>query len=377
MADQQQQQRRLLFTEFPPVSYDDWVAQAGAEVSGKKVMWGPHDLPDADSAAGVGAQQPWRQGSAADWEMLEAVPDGLFALPEELGPVGQLQAALASGATAFLVPVDTLYFPEIAKLRALRRLFDQPVRVVAITGRIHHSIYDAHVNLLRATTCAMSAIAGGCDALVVRPFDEARTGGEASELSRRLARNTHHLLREESAFGAEIDPAAGSWYIEALTQQYVNGARSHRVPKEPNPLENRVLVGVTKFPNPAERLGPVDVSEGRIATPWEKLRQAVERSGKVPKVRFALGADKKMSRARLDFARGVFAAGGFVMGDPPDFVVLCAADAEYSSMVMRFAGMPVIVAGPPTLGAFDYVNMKSDLPAKLKRWLNVAGVQVQ
>jgi len=367
MADQQQ--RRLLFTEFPPVSYDDWVAQMGAEVTaGRKVMWGPQDLACELPA------QPWR---TADWEMLESVPEGLFPLPEELGPVGQLQAAVTSGATDFLVPVDTLYFQEIAKLRALRRLFDQPVRVVAITGRIHHAIYDAHVNLLRAATCAMSAIAGGCDALVVRPFDEARTGGEASELSRRLARNTHHLLREESDFGAEADPAAGSWYIESLTQQYVDGARSHRVPKEPNPLENRVLVGVTKFPNPAERLGPVEVSEGRIATPWEKLRQAVERSGKVPKVRFALGSDPKMSRARLEFARGLFAAGGFVMGDPPDFVVLCAADAEYPSLVMRFAGLPVIVAGPPTLGAFDYVNMKSDLPAKLRRWLNVAGVQVQ
>ncbi len=349
----------LLFTEFPPVSYEDWLAQAG-EVKGK-VMWGPQDLPVA------APQQPW---PSREWEMLEEVPDGLVALPEGGGPVAQLQAALASGASAFLVPVDTLYFAEIAKFRALRRLFDVEIRLVAITGMQHQTIYDPHVNLLRATTCAMSAIAGGCDALVVRPFDEVH--GEASELGRRLARNTQHLLREESGFGVEADPAAGSWYIESLTQQFVDAARAGA--SDPG-VPRRVLVGTTKYADAGERAGLTGVSEGRIATPFEKVRLAVERSGRAPKIRLVLGADRKMSRARAEFARGVFAAGGFAAAEPADFAVLCGADAEYPAMVATVTDLPTIVAGPATDGAFDFVNMKSDIPAKLRAWCSHLGIE--
>ena len=153
-----------MFIEFPTVTREEWQAQAG--VNSAAVMYGPNDAFQPVS-------QPWRKG---EWEILEDPPAGVFELPET-GTVLQLRAALRSGASSFLVPVDTFYFEEIAKFRALRRLFDHEIRIVAITSRVHQTIYDPHVNLLRATSCAMSAILGGCDALVVRRFDEAR-GGE-------------------------------------------------------------------------------------------------------------------------------------------------------------------------------------------------------
>lgn len=350
-----------LFTEFPPVSYDEWLAQGGAEAK-SKVLWGPWD-------AVAEVPQPWPAG---EWEMLEAVPDGLFALCESDAPVAQLRAALQSGASAFLVPVDTVYFQEIAKFRALRRLFDHEIRVVAITGMTHQTLYDPHVNLLRATSCAMSAILGGCDALVVRPFDAVR--GEAGELSRRLARNTQHLLREESHFGALRDPAAGSWYIESLTQELVEAARGD-APVAPVNWSRRVLVGTTRYADASECANVEQVSEGRIATVWERLRVAAERSGRKPRIRLVMGTDRKMSRARADFARGVFAAAGFTVGEPADYVVLCAADAEYPALVSaQGPDVPVIVAGPETAGAFDFVNMKSDIPARLRAWQQRLGI---
>jgi len=348
-----------MFNEFPEVTREQWEAVAAKDSPRfAQMMHGP------DSA--VDTKQPWRP---ADWEILEAAPDGLFELADA-APVVQLRDALASGATAFLVPVDTHYFEEIAKFRALRRLFDAPIRIVAITGRVHQTIYDPHVNLLRATTCAMSAIIGGCDALVVRRFDELR-GKESSELARQLALNTQLLLREEAGFGGLVDPAAGSWYVESLTQQLIDAGRGDASPAE----GRRELIGVTKYADPNETAPPgIEVSEGRAATAFEKLRVAAEGSGRQPRIRIILGQDVRMSRARADFARSVFHSGGFRVAEPADFGVLCAADAEYPALIAAETNLPLIVAGPETVGAFDFVNLKSNIVDKLKAWHRHLGI---
>ena len=342
-----------MFIEFSDVTREEWQVQAGQNAA---TMYGPDNAP-------VQAPQPWRNG---EWEILEDPPTGLFELSES-GSIQQLHEALQSGASSFLVPVDTLYFEEIAKFRALRRIFDHEIRVVAITSRVHQTIYDPHVNLLRATTCAMSAILGGCDALVVRRFDEAR-GSDSGELALRLARNTQLLLREESGFGEIVDPAAGSWYLESLTQQLIEAARSFVVPK----VFRRDLVGITRYVDPDET-AVIAVSEGRIATPYEKLRMAAQT--RKPRIRLILGRDAKMSRARADFARGVFQSGGFTVAEPADFGVLCAADIEYPAMIAAETKLPVIVAGPETPGAFDFVNLKSDVVAKLSAWHRHLGIE--
>jgi methylmalonyl-CoA mutase N-terminal domain/subunit len=260
-----------MFTEFPDVTREQWEAVAAKDSPRfAQMMYGP------DDATAASANQPWRP---ADWEILEAIPSGLHELPE--GPLpAQLRDALQSAASAFLVPVSTLYFEEIARFRALRRLFDFPIRIVAITGRAHQSIFDPHVNLLRATTAAMSAILGGCDALVVRRFDEERAN-DAGELARQLAINTQLLLREESGFDTIHDPAAGSWYLESLTQQFLDAARSGA---DAAAARNTTLIGVTKYADPNETapMG-IEVSDGRTATPFEKLRLGAERAARRPR----------------------------------------------------------------------------------------------
>lgn len=117
------------------------------------------------------------------------------------------------------------YFPEIAKFRAFKLLWkqvlqeygmeDTPVTLHAETALWNKSQTDAHNNMLRTTTEAMSAALGGCDAITVHRYDKhfAKESGFAS----RIARNTQLLLQEEAYLDKVADPGAGSYYIEVLT----------------------------------------------------------------------------------------------------------------------------------------------------------------
>ncbi|HVU24847.1 MAG TPA: methylmalonyl-CoA mutase family protein, partial [Opitutus sp.] len=127
------------------------------------------------------------------------------------------------------------FFMEIAKFRALRLLWTRVVaalhgdpsvaklaRVRAVTGHTDKSRLDPHVNLLRVTAQALSAVLGGCDALHIAAFDEA--AGTTTDFSRRVARNVHTLLAEEFGMAATIDPAGGSWYVEKVTDELARKA---------------------------------------------------------------------------------------------------------------------------------------------------------
>ena len=127
----------------------------------------------------------------------------------------------------FAFSIGSNFFMEIASLRAARMLWAkivqafgggaeaQKMRIHARTSTWNQTVYDPHVNLLRGTTEAFSAIVGGCDSLHISPFDElVRT---PDDFSRRIARNTHIVLREETHITHTVDPAGGSWYVENLT----------------------------------------------------------------------------------------------------------------------------------------------------------------
>ncbi|MGF1526173.1 MAG: acyl-CoA mutase large subunit family protein [Candidatus Competibacterales bacterium] len=150
-----------------------------------------------------------------------------------------LRAAVARGVAVdtaaaqlqFSTAVGTDLFAEIAKLRAARRLWAaivaawggseaaQAMALHGVTDPFALSRLDPYVNLLRTTTGAFAAVVGGCDALTIAPFDQAEHPpvGQGGEFPRRLARNTHTILREEALLGAVLDPAGGSWYVESLT----------------------------------------------------------------------------------------------------------------------------------------------------------------
>ena len=77
------------------------------------------------------------------------------------------------------------------------------------------TLFDAHVNLLRTQTEAMSAAIAGVNSITVTPFDKAYE--TPNEFSERIARNQQLLLKEESHLNRIVDPAGGSYYIENLT----------------------------------------------------------------------------------------------------------------------------------------------------------------
>jgi|AntRauTorckE5430_2_1112549.scaffolds.fasta_scaffold01418_4 hypothetical protein len=72
---------------------------------------------------------------------------------------------------------------------------------------------DPNTAKIRTTAHSMAAVIGGADILMIKPSDE--SGQTVFE--RRIARNVHHLLTEESYLGQVADPAAGSYYLETLT----------------------------------------------------------------------------------------------------------------------------------------------------------------
>ena len=116
------------------------------------------------------------------------------------------------------------FFTEIAKLRALRKLIQLvqaqydlslPVHIHAQTAGADKSCLDIYNNMLRTTTEGMSAVIGGADSLSILPYNE---GFEKnSEFASRMAINQQHILMNESYLNKVADIAAGSYYIETIT----------------------------------------------------------------------------------------------------------------------------------------------------------------
>ncbi len=127
----------------------------------------------------------------------------------------------------FELAVGSNYFFEIAKHRALRHVvyfllktynLKAEIIIVSKTADYNKSAADSYSNLLRTTTEAMSAIIGGCNALVVGRFD--RFTKEKQEQAAWWALNQSLILEHESYFNQIADVAAGSYYIEHLTRSF-------------------------------------------------------------------------------------------------------------------------------------------------------------
>ena len=129
------------------------------------------------------------------------------------------------------IAVGTNYFFEIAKLRAIRLLFNLIAKeynqnwnchlVVTPTKR-NKTLYDYNVNMLRTTTECMSAILGGADTIANLPYDALYH--KDNEFGDRIARNQLLILKNESYFDKVNNPSDGSYYIESLTQQLADKA---------------------------------------------------------------------------------------------------------------------------------------------------------
>jgi methylmalonyl-CoA mutase len=168
-------------------------------------------------------------------------------------PAQQLGALLASGA-AYLrameaagldvsraaaqiearLVVDSDFFGAIALCRAARRAWaallaecgapedGRGLHLQVRTAARVMTERDPWVNLLRVASGTFGAALGGADGIVALPFDGEL--GLPDDLGRRLARNTHLLLQEETHVGRVLDPSGGSWYVETLTEELATAA---------------------------------------------------------------------------------------------------------------------------------------------------------
>jgi methylmalonyl-CoA mutase len=347
----------------------------------------------------------------------------------------------------FRFAIGANFFFQIAKLRAFRLLWARVVEsfggtheaarthITMRTSRWNKTIYDPHVNILRATTEAVSAVIGGADSIVVAAFDECYKAPD--EASRRLARNTQLLLRHEAMLGRVADPGAGAHYIEVLTdalageawrllQEIEAGggfsklraegwvadklAQSLASREKAVATRKRVFTGTSLYANPAEHaLERIDFERmnagHRGACMYEQLRLRTERhtmaGGPVPQVLLAEIGDAKMRGARSSFAANFFACAGFratvqrfkdskeIAATNADLIVLCSSDTEYEGIAselmskLKVLGFetPVIVAGNPEstealkkLGVADFINLRSNPIEVLTKWQERLGV---
>jgi methylmalonyl-CoA mutase len=126
------------------------------------------------------------------------------------------------------------YFVNIAKMRVIRTLvrglfeaYDAkhthlPITLYAKTAQRHLAINDSNSNLLRQTTQAMSAVLGGCDVLTVQTL---KTGDAVQDaIHERMAKNIQLVLKEEAYLDKVVDPSAGSYYLESLSNQLLISA---------------------------------------------------------------------------------------------------------------------------------------------------------
>ncbi len=129
------------------------------------------------------------------------------------------------------VTVGTNYFFEIAKLRALRLLFNTlaaeynhnfDCHIIATPTKRNKTLYDYNVNMLRTTTECMSAILGGADAVANLAYDAIYH--KDNEFGDRISRNQLLVLKHESYFDKVNNPADGAYYIETLTEQLAEKA---------------------------------------------------------------------------------------------------------------------------------------------------------
>jgi len=144
-----------------------------------------------------------------------------------ISPLKGDKTDLESNTMAYQVQMSTNYFFGIAKIRALRILLSkifsaysldhsiEDFHIIAASTPWIESEYDPHENMLKATTSAMAAIMGGCNSLIVSPgYDD-----KEEDL---VARNISSILEFESYLDKVADPAAGSYFIENLTNDIIN-----------------------------------------------------------------------------------------------------------------------------------------------------------
>ena len=309
----------------------------------------------------------------------------------------------AAKSIKFYMGISENYFMEIAKFRAARLLWAQIVKqyepkcdcackmvINASTSTYNQTVFDSYVNLLRSQTEAMSAALGGVHSMVVTPFDAPYE--QATDFSERIARNQQLIIKEEAHFDRIVDPGAGSYYIEHLTDAlaqegwklflkiedeggFLAAVKAGTVQDDINATNvkrhgdaakrKEFLLGTNQFPNFTEKSDGKRAVAGkccchggdceapfkklettRLAADFEDLRIHTEET-RVPTAFMLTIGNLARRQARAQFSCNFLACAGYKVIDnlgfktveegvdaaleaKADIVVICSSDDEYA-----------------------------------------------
>jgi len=174
-------------------------------------------------------------GATAVQELAFTLADGLEYVRAALGR--GLDVDAFAPRLSFFFAIGMNFFMEVAKLRAARtlwaRLMDQfepqdprsrMLRTHCQTSGVSLAEQDPYNNVVRTAYEAMAAVLGGTQSLHTNALDEAVA--LPTDFSARIARNTQLILRDETGVTDTVDPLAGSYYVERLTQDLIDRAQA-------------------------------------------------------------------------------------------------------------------------------------------------------
>ena len=136
---------------------------------------------------------------------------------------------------------NTDFFTSISKIRALRIIFNNIFKYLEFNGKLNITSRsssnilfekDPWVNQLRITTAALASAIGGSNKIICNNITHKL--GQAPDFIKRLTRNTHIILQEESRISRVQDPSGGSFYIEKLTNDIARNVWKNIKEKEKN-----------------------------------------------------------------------------------------------------------------------------------------------
>ena len=274
--------------------------------------------------------------SISGYHMQEAGADNVLELAYTLADgMEYVRAAMSKGLDvddfaprlSFFFAIGTDFFMEIAKLRAARTLWAKIMkdfgaknerslilRTHCQTSGVSLTEKDPYNNIIRTSYEALSAILGGTQSLHTNSFDEAIA--LPTDESARIARNTQLILQNETGVTKTVDPLAGSYFVENLTEELskkawdiiteieelggMTKAVKAGIPKlkiEESATKkqakvdsgSRVVVGVNKYKNPKEPSVDVRVIDNnRVRDDQIKKIQAIKKSRDTKAVEKAL-----------------------------------------------------------------------------------------
>ena len=304
----------------------------------------------------------------------------------------------------FSLAIGSNFFFEIAKLRAARVLWANVVKAYnpnnkrpcqtyfhAETSLWNKTIYDSYTNILRSATESMAASLGGVNSLTIHPYNSHYDN--SNNFSERIARNQQLILNEEANLSKTIDPSAGSYYIENLTNEiaekawalfqeiekeggfinaFLKGIIQDIIKKSAQKKDHalayrkEIILGINHYPNINEVINlnskklinnnipeiakPIKIYRG--STAFENLRlktDAYSKNNKRPVVFNLTFGNATMRRARAQFSNNFFGCAGFKIIDNNGFttiyeginaaqkaqaniIVLCSSNDEYNKI---------------------------------------------